>query len=148
MRFKYNVFEVNSKRFFVAHGDGYAKTEMGYRILKRIIRSPVSIILYKTLVPAEIGMQIAKWTSRSSRKLERMDKSSWVEEYTRFAKEKFDDGFDYVVLGHIHYPFIKEDGGNVYVNCGDWISEFSYAKYDGKTDLSTRKISEFLFMSK
>ena len=130
---EFRIFEVNSKRFFVAHGDGYAKTERGYRLLKKIIRSPVSIFLYKTLIPADIGMQIAKWTSRSSRKLKRLDKSSWVEEYTRFAEEKFDEGFDCVVLGHIHYPFVKEDGEKVYVNSGEWISEFSYAKYDGKT---------------
>ena len=130
---EYKEFEVNSKRFFVAHGDGYARGDRGYRFLKKFIRNPFTIFLYKTLVPADIGVQLAKWTSHSSRKFGKTDKSLWIEEYYKFAKKKFDDGFDYVVLGHIHHPYIKEEGGKVYVNCGDWISKFSYAKYDGET---------------
>lgn len=126
-------FMVDSKRFFVAHGDGYAKRDRGYRLLKRIIRNPLSIFLYKTLIPADIGVQLAIWTSNSSRKLKRIDKKSWGQEYYEFAKQKFNTGFDFVILGHIHYPMIREKNGKVYINCGDWISNFTYSKYDGKT---------------
>ena len=130
---EYREFVVGSKRFFVAHGDGFLKSDWGYRILKKVIRSPVSIFLYRTVVPSDIGMQIAKWTSYSSRNLKRSNKSLWCEKYYGYARGKFEEGFDYVVMGHIHYPFRKEDDGKVYVNCGDWISSFTYAKYDGET---------------
>lgn len=125
-------FEKDSKRFFVAHGDGYAKKDRGYRLLKRVIRNPFSTFLYKTFISADLGMQVARWFSHSSRQLRKTKKSAWAEEYYRFAQKKFDQGFDYVVLGHIHYPMRKEQGGKVYVNCGDWMNHFTYGKYDGK----------------
>ncbi|MCP5054246.1 MAG: UDP-2,3-diacylglucosamine diphosphatase [bacterium] len=126
-------FEAEGKRFFVGHGDGYAKNDRGYRLLKKIIRNRVSIFLYKTFIPADLGVQIARWTSHTSRKVVKIEKHSWAEEYYQFARGKFDAGFDYVVLGHIHYPMIREDEGNgkTYINCGDWITQFTYGKYDG-----------------
>ena len=72
----YREFTVGSKRFFVAHGDGYAKKDRGYRLLKKIIRNRVSKFLYKTFIPADLGMQMAKWTSYSSRKIVRIEKSA------------------------------------------------------------------------
>jgi UDP-2,3-diacylglucosamine hydrolase len=130
---EYCQFERNSKRFFAAHGDGYARKDRGYRLLKRIIRSRVSIFLFKTFIPADLGMLLARWSSRSSRKWVKIEKHSWAEEYFQAAQKKFAEGFDYVVLAHIHFPMIREDNdtGKTYVNCGDWINQFSYALYDG-----------------
>ncbi len=78
-------------------------------------------------------MQIARWFSYSSRKLVTIEKLSWAEEYYKYAQEKFKKGFDYVVLGHIHYPMLKKKNGKTYINLGDWIIHFSYAKYDGNS---------------
>ena len=126
-------FQVKEKRFFVAHGDGYAKKDWGYRLLKKIIRSPLAIFLYKTLIPADLGIQLARWVSHSSRQLVNIDKSSWAEEYYQFARKKFLQGFDYVILGHIHYPIKKENEPmkKTFVCCGDWMTYFSYARFDG-----------------
>ena len=126
------TFQVGGKRFFVAHGDGYAAKDRGYRFLKKIIRNRFSIFLYKTFISADLGMQIAKWFSYSSRKLVKIEKTSWAEEYSHFAQKKFEEGFDFVVLGHIHFPMIREENGKIYVNCGDWMTRFTYAKYNGE----------------
>ena len=40
-------FDANDKKFFVAHGDGYAKVDSGYRFLKKILRSKISNFLFK-----------------------------------------------------------------------------------------------------
>jgi len=127
-------FEIEGKHFFLAHGDGYAKKDRGYRLLKRIIRHPVSIFLFKTLISADIGIQMAKAASKSSRNLVNIDKSAWAEEYFKFAQKKFQQGFDYVILGHLHYPLIKEDTqkGKIFLSCGDWIKQFTYGKFDGE----------------
>lgn len=130
---EYCEFEVASKRFFVAHGDGYAREDRGYRFLKKLIRNPLSIFLYKTFISADLGMHIARWFSNSSRRLIKIEKHAWAGEYHRFAQEKFAAGFDYVVLGHIHFPMRAEQDGKVYVNCGDWMIHFTYARYDGHT---------------
>lgn len=120
------------KHFFVAHGDGFAKKDWAYRVLKRTIRNPVSIFLYKTFISADVGVQVAKWTSYSSRQLASRKKEAWKQEYYRFAKKKFTQGFDYVILGHLHAPQIRKENHNIYINCGDWISAFSYAVFDGQ----------------
>ena len=127
-------FEAGGKRFFVAHGDGYAKKDRGYRLLKRIIRNPVSIFLFKTFFPADLGMQMARLASKSSRKLVNIDKSAWAEEYYAFAREKFRQGYDYMVLGHLHYPMIREEDreGKIFLSCGDWMRQFTYGKFDGR----------------
>jgi UDP-2,3-diacylglucosamine hydrolase len=127
-------FEVGAKRFFVAHGDGFARKDRGYRLLKKIIRNSLAIFLFKTFISADLGIQLARWTSHTSRQLVDIDKSVWAKEYHQFAQKKFHQGFDYVILGHIHYPIIKENDPKekVFVCCGDWMTYFSYAKYDGK----------------
>lgn len=124
-------FQVGSRRFFVAHGDGLAKGDRGYRFLKKIIRNRMSIFLYKTFLSADLGIQIARMASHSSRTLQRKDVTSWGDEYWQFARKKFAAGTDYVILGHIHSPAIRRQENNCYVNCGDWLNHFSYAEYDG-----------------
>ncbi len=49
-----------------------------------------------------------------------------------FAKVKFGEGFDYVVLGHIHEPDALTEIGHTYLNLGDWITHFTYGIYDGE----------------
>ncbi|MCU0287194.1 MAG: UDP-2,3-diacylglucosamine diphosphatase [Acidobacteria bacterium] len=130
---EYCEFQAASKRFFVAHGDGYARADRGYRFLKRVIRNPVSVFLYKTFIPADLGMNIARWCSNSSRRLVKIEKHAWAGEYHKFAQEKFAQGYDYVILGHIHFPMRVEQDNKVYINCGDWMVHFTYAKYNGST---------------
>lgn len=126
-------FTFANHRFFVAHGDGLAKTDRGYRILKKMIRNPVSIFLFKTFIHADLGMSLARWTSHSSRQWVKIEKHAWSEEYYAYACKKFNQGFDFVILGHIHFPMHRQDPntGKTYVNCGDWMNYFSYACYDG-----------------
>ncbi len=124
--------EAGGKKFFIAHGDGFAKKDRGYRFLKKLTRNRVSKFLFKTFVHPDLGMHISKWASHSSRKIVNIDKQAWSEEYFEYAKSKFSGGFDYVIMGHLHTPLRREDGKNVYINTGDWIDHFSYGYYDGK----------------
>ncbi|MBN2789311.1 MAG: UDP-2,3-diacylglucosamine diphosphatase [Candidatus Delongbacteria bacterium] len=126
------TFEVGEKKFFVAHGDGYAKVDSGYRFLKKILRSKISNFLFKTLIHPDLGILFAKLTSGSSRKYRTIDRSKWRDEYLDFAKTKFMENFNYVILGHLHDPVIEEVNGNFYLNTGDWINHFSYGVFDGE----------------
>lgn len=120
------------KTFFIGHGDGLARKDRGYRFMKRIIRNSFSKFLFKTLIHPDIGMKLAKWASNSSRKLVKIDKNHWSNEYYEFAKTKFSEGYDYVILGHLHTPVLKEENGHIYLNTGDWMTHFSYGYFDGK----------------
>lgn len=125
-------FQVGALRFVIAHGDGLARRDWGYRLLKRLIRHRASIFLYKTLISPEWGMRIAKWFSKSSRKLIAIDRRAWAGEYFEYAQTRFEQGVDCFITGHIHYPIMKSVGNKVFISLGDWITGFTYALFDGE----------------
>ncbi len=59
-------FRLNNKRFFIGHGDGLVKNDLGYNILKVILRSRFTQFLYSLIHP-DIGVTLASHTSKSSR---------------------------------------------------------------------------------
>ena len=130
------IFELADKKFYLFHGDGVAKKDVGYRFLKRILRNKTNQKMFRWLHP-DWGIPFAKFVSGSSRKytnqlnLER-DESDYIE----FAEQKFSEGYDYVMMGHRHNPLKHDKDGHTYINLGDWITLFSYAVFDGnKLDL-------------
>ncbi|MGC9337227.1 MAG: UDP-2,3-diacylglucosamine diphosphatase [Candidatus Cloacimonadia bacterium] len=130
-------FTHNRKRFFVAHGDQYTTNDLRYRILKNILRNPLINMVLEFVHP-DIGLPWGKWMSRSSRKRQiTPQKRIWLEKgLTDFAKQKFAEGFDYVIMGHIHQPRILQFDSGTYINLGDWIKHYSYLVIeDGELEL-------------
>ena len=121
---------INNKKFYLYHGDGIAKRDTGYRLLKKVLRSPISIKLYRLIHP-DIGIPFAHLVSGSSRKYTDKIKLRDYNDYIDFARKQFMKGFDYVIMGHRHDPLVHEENGKKYVNLGDWLTNFSYGVYDG-----------------
>jgi len=120
-----------SKRFYLHHGDGFIKKDKGYRLLRNILRNRTNIWLYKLIHP-DLGIFLAKYFSNFSRSNSSNRYYSSFEEYFQFAKKKFEEGVDFVIMGHTHIPVIKEFGNKFFVNIGDWMENFTYGIYDGK----------------
>ncbi len=148
----YNDFmetELDGKKFFITHGDGLSSGDVGYKIIKKILRNRVNQFLY-SLVHPDIGVWLAEGSSKKSR-LHTDDRSLDRDTKTpgsahgsggmqEFAEKKIAGGFDYVVMGHIHRAKDTEiNAGNHtghYITLGDWISSFTYGEYaDGKFEL-------------
>lgn len=124
-------FELEGKSFYCAHGDGFARQDRAYRLLKAVIRNPLSIFMFKTFIPADIGAWLAKISSKGSRGKQKQPSSAWIEDYVRFAERKFSQGVDFVVLGHNHTASIEKRDSHVYVHCGGWMKgKSSYALYE------------------
>jgi len=113
------------KRIFISHGDGLAKKDRGYRILKKILRNRVNIFLYRQ-IPPDLSYPLAKFVSRRSRSWVQKRDTAFLQEYENFAVEKITQGFDAVILAHTHVPVIKNSGNRVYINLGDWFLHFTY----------------------
>ena len=126
---------IDGKRFFISHGDGLVKKDVGYRILKRILRYPLNVKLYRLLHP-DIGFALANFFSNLSRNY-RKPKDRDLE-YIQYARERFAEGFDAVVLAHTHRAQELHEGNKTYINIGDWISSFTYGKFE-KGRLSLEK---------
>jgi UDP-2,3-diacylglucosamine hydrolase len=128
---KPSVREIRGHKFFVHHGDGLIKRDRGYRILKRILRARFNVILFSLLHP-DISGWIARWSSRTSRKHTGERKYETADMATFASKKIRDESIEYVVMGHSHQPQFRRIGRGTYVNLGDWITNNTYAVFDGR----------------
>ncbi len=125
-------FELGGKKFYLFHGDGIAKDDSGYRILRRILRNKFNQRIFRWLHP-DLGIPLARFVSGSSRKYTNQKNALRDEsDYIDFAEQKFKEGYDYVLMGHRHNPLTHEKEGHLYINLGDWLEKFTYARFDGK----------------
>jgi len=123
------ISEIQSKQVLLFHGDGVSKKDVGYRMLKKIFRNPINIFCYRLLHP-DIGIPLARLMAAGSRKHTSGKELHDEDDYINFAIEKFHQGMDYVIMGHSHKPLYQKMDNHVFINLGDWIQHFSYAKME------------------
>jgi UDP-2,3-diacylglucosamine hydrolase len=122
----YNL-TIQGKKVHLFHGDGLIKQDIGYRILKSILRNKFNQKLYKILHP-DFGVQLGSFFSGSSRKYLRRNIPQWIiEEYRDHAKKTLDQGFDIVVYGHTHIGELCKFESGIYLNTGSWLINHHYA---------------------
>ena len=127
--------DYDGRRLHLIHGDGLARADRGYRLLKRVLRNPLNIWLYRKLTP-DWAIPLAKYVSGSSRNYTSKRDRTFAEDYARYARQKLKEGYDIVAIGHLHIPVYSKHEHGVYINTGDFINHFSYARMsEGKITL-------------
>lgn len=121
------VARAGGKTVYLHHGDGLAANDLGYRLIKPILRNRFAIAAYRWLHP-DFGVRLARGSSRTSRQYTSTKNYGEEEALAAFAGRKIREGIDIVVMGHRHAPVLQEMGGGVYVNLGDWISHRTYGE--------------------
>lgn len=124
-------FLLNGNKFFIGHGDGLVKNDLGYNVLKKVLRNRFTQLLYGLLHP-DLGVAIASRTSKSSR--DYTSKKDYGEEDGLFdaAKEKIRQGFDFVLFGHLHKRCFEKLGAGYYINLGSWIDKPCYGIFNNE----------------
>lgn len=130
------VIERNGKQFYLHHGDGLGPGDTFYKFLKGFFRSRFCQWLFARIHP-NLGVGIANHWSRHSRiSVEKKINSKpheqeWLIVYCReLLKTHF---YDYLIFGHRHKPLdIQLNNETRYINLGEWVTQFSYAVFDGK----------------
>jgi UDP-2,3-diacylglucosamine hydrolase len=123
--------EIQGKRVCMSHGDGLASGDMGYKLLKKVLRSRVNIALYKLIHP-DVAIPFALTCSRLSRRTTVAEMKFIAEKLFReVALKRFEEGFDLVLVGHVHLPYEREQNGKKFFIVGDWIEELSYLVMEG-----------------
>ncbi len=129
--------ELGGKKFFIAHGDGLGPFDKGYKFLKKIFTNKFLQWCFARLHP-NFGIWLAvKWSGHSRLKNGmiaadefRGDDKEWLVLYAKEELKK--EHFDYFVFGHRHIPCSIDLGNNSrYINTGDWVTNFTYAVFDG-----------------
>jgi UDP-2,3-diacylglucosamine hydrolase len=119
---------LNDKRFFIGHGDGLVKNDYGYIFLKSILRNKFFQKLYSFVHP-NLGISIASSSSKTSRKYTAKKNYGTIDGLLETAKEKIDEGFDYVLLGHSHSRENLNYNNGTYINLGTWLDKPCYGKF-------------------
>jgi UDP-2,3-diacylglucosamine hydrolase len=120
---------LNGKRFYIAHGDGLVINDIGYKILKVILRNKFIQKMYSLLHP-DIGIAIASKTSKTSREYTKKKDYGEIDGMLDVAKIKIDEGFEYVIFGHSHEKAFTKYNNGVYINLGSWIDNPCYGKFN------------------
>jgi UDP-2,3-diacylglucosamine hydrolase len=117
------------KKIFLIHGDGLRRDDVGYRFIKRIFRNKVCIWLYSQL-PVNLAYSLAMGTSHASRDYTTSRKKNDPTDYIEYARKKVVEGYDAVVMGHVHQAQIEQVGKGLYINCGEFFQGYSYVVLD------------------
>jgi UDP-2,3-diacylglucosamine hydrolase len=119
-------FKFFKKRIFVAHGDGLGRFDLGHLLLQLLLRQPLNIYLFSLLHP-NFAYALGRWVSKMSRQ-KSSNRKFTLEGHPlqTFARKMWDFGYDTVVLGHIHYPYLEKSNNKTFAIVGDWIENFSY----------------------
>jgi UDP-2,3-diacylglucosamine hydrolase len=129
------------KTFYLAHGDGLGPGDNGYKFLKKVFSSRINQFLFRWLHP-DIGAKMGLYFSGKSRlanmiKEEKKENLESIEDEMlyKYASSLLVKGIeaDYFVFGHRHRPAdVELKPGCHLVLLGDWLTNFTYAEFDGK----------------
>lgn len=122
-----NPIEVtsNGKKFFIGHGDGLVKNDYGYLVLKKVMRNKGIQKLFSLIHP-DLGIGLASLTSKGSRSYTSKKDYGEVDGLFEAAKKQIDNGFDYVIFGHLHKRIQQKYKDGYYINLGSWLDKPCY----------------------
>jgi len=130
------TIDLDGKKMFVSHGDTVDDSNLAYLLLRGVLRSRLFYAIQKEM-PSPILWFVSRIMSRISRSRNGGERSSngLAVRMSTFAMEKFEKGFDAVILGHFHSPRFEQHVAHnevkTFAILGDWISHYSYLLYDG-----------------
>jgi UDP-2,3-diacylglucosamine hydrolase len=125
------VLDLAGRRTFLAHGDGLGAGDLGYRMLRGILRGRVTRWAFRWLHP-DVGAGVATWVSGTEHRTggpgdHDRDRAAALERWA-VARLEASPELDMVVLGHTHIPYVREvSAGRWYLNAGDWVYHHSFA---------------------
>ena len=139
------VFSFNNCSFYIGHGDGLGPGDHGYKMLKKVFRSPVCQWLFGILPPV-VGMGLAHYFSGMSRGEEEHpeeaflgEEKEWLLIYSREVLQK--EKHNFFIFGDRHLPIdYRLSSESRYINLGEWMNFQTYAVFDGK-DLQLRSFT-------
>ncbi len=132
-----HTFELNGKKFFMAHGDAQYQSEKSFNIIRKVFHSRLAQKMFR-LLPPQIGQNFGYGWSRSNRAKYIGDENNFMGEEREplvvFAKKySAENPVDFILFGHRHIELnLQLNTGAQLVIPGDFFSLFTYAVFDGE----------------
>ena len=135
------ILEIDGKKIWIFHGDVFDNTTKGSaKILAKFGGKGYDMLILLNRAINYCLNKLGREKISFSKKIKNSVKKA-VKFINNFEQTigalAIENGFDYVVCGHIHQPCKKEiitaEGKVIYLNSGDWIENLSSLEYnDGK----------------
>lgn len=121
---------IEGRSVALMHGDGLARGDRGYKLLKGMLRNHVAMGAYRALHP-DFGIPFALWVSRLSRHSRDESKvdREWL--FRQLALPRFAEGADAAITGHYHHPTHFRREGRDFLILGDWVTHSTFASLSG-----------------
>ena len=127
--------KLDNLQALIAHGDMADKTNIKYILFREISRSRL-FYHFQRFIPSSIRWVLASVSSTASRKMNIEKNSVLLEKMLSFARDKFKEDYDAIVLGHCHEPvlshYVVEGKKKTFVALGDWIKHYSFLYYENR----------------
>ncbi|HYF69586.1 MAG TPA: UDP-2,3-diacylglucosamine diphosphatase [Ohtaekwangia sp.] len=132
------VLKLNNKKAWIFHGDVFDVTMQHSKWLAKL-----GAIGYDTLILLNAFVnwcltKLGKEKISLSKRVKDGVKSAvkFINNFENTAADiAIENGFDYVICGHIHQPEIRrvstEKGNVTYLNSGDWVENLTALEFDG-----------------
>ncbi|HOO40804.1 MAG TPA: UDP-2,3-diacylglucosamine diphosphatase [Syntrophales bacterium] len=135
--------DLDGHRIYVAHGDLVDRSNRGYLLLRKFLRSRLVYAL-QGILPSALLWRISLVSSDASKAMWAESGKNLTDKMCRFALDAGAQGYDGVILGHSHQPLLWEFSisgeRKALVTLGDWLSHRSYLDYtDGRFSLKYYK---------
>ena len=112
----------------VEHGDGLREREdRGYRRLRSVLRSPISIRLFRWLHP-DLGSALANRSSHTSRTYTARDGGAGLRALATQRLTAGPSKLDLLIYGHSHVAELTRVGSAVYANAGSWLDQPTFLR--------------------
>lgn len=117
------------RRLYLRHGDGLSTAAQPYRRIKPLLRHPVPTLLYRWLLPADLGVGLARWVSHQyGGKHPSLRAAGEVRALAHAILEH--TPIDVVAMGHTHIAELHSWRAGHYVNTGCWRDDRTFARLD------------------
>lgn len=131
--------EIDGKKAWIFHGDIFDVTMKHSRWLAKLGAVGYDTLILINAVANYISSKLGRGKISLSKKIKNSVKSAikFIGDFEQTATDiAIENGYDYVVCGHIHQPVIAQysnDKGSVlYLNSGDWIENLTALEYHNK----------------
>jgi len=134
VHYKPEIRELYGKKFYLAHGDGLATGDNGFKVLRKIFHSPILHRMF-SLIPPYIGQKLGYHWSKQNRLLMKSEEFAGEENekliiYAKNFVEK--QKVDYLVFGHRHIDLkLRLKYNAEMIILGEFVRIFSYGAFDG-----------------
>lgn len=131
------IFILNKEKYWVFHGDVFDATTKGTaKILAKLGGKGYDLLIVLNRIINSTLSFLGREKMSFSKRVKESVKSAvkWVNDFESTSAElAIEEGYDYVICGHIHQPkiikYTNEKGKVIYMNSGDWVENLTSLEY-------------------